>query len=311
MITSLPAAYQKILLGSRRILVLLHVIVLHAYCVFFSFSTQLVPTVEETDECRGVEIPSSADGSPARCAGETARVRITRTRMETNMRCYEKDLEPLCAPLNCRFEDRGSECMETEKDVEVTLSTETCQLCRRRQVEMIVQKKVCHQFVDADCGRAASAGGGGRWVRRCQGEKKGRTPRQEEEEEENDDLFSPLAKIFDMTAGPVRELFRTSGGGAKVEEDDRKEDGDNGLEEEDDDVGEISPVNRLVVLNDREIMDGQSRETSKEVEEEEEKKNAKKNDEPLRIVDGSVFVVTGFPVQQSVEEFLFEKEEKE
>ncbi len=46
--------------------------------------------------------------------------------------------------------------------------------------------------------------------------------------------------------------------------------------------------------------------TEKAVEEDEEEDHR-----PLRIVDGSVYVVTGFPVQQSVEEFLFEEDEDE
>ncbi len=46
--------------------------------------------------------------------------------------------------------------------------------------------------------------------------------------------------------------------------------------------------------------------TEKAVEEDEEEDHR-----PLRIVDGSVYVVTGFPVQQSVEGFLFEEDEDE
>ena len=108
------------------------------------------------------------------------------------------------------------------------------------------------------------------------------------------DIFSPIAKIFDMTAGPVRELFRTSNnnnnnkGIAKAEEE------PNAVDDE-----VITAANLLVVLNDREIMDGGGSRTK--VEEE----------EPLRIVDGSVHIVTGFPVRQSsVEEFLFEDDDE-
>ena len=107
----------------------------------------------------------------------------------------------------------------------MTLTTETCEECKTRQVEMIVQKKVCHEFVDS----AGACAEHGKWVKRCQGDNRkeaarSRTPRDEEVEKityiwhiqlENiflifpqNDIFSPLAEIFEMTAGPVRELFR-------------------------------------------------------------------------------------------------------
>ncbi|XP_059078912.1 uncharacterized protein LOC131877317 isoform X2 [Tigriopus californicus] len=41
--------------------------------------------------------------------------------LQLQMNCYERDLEPLCAPVNCRFQSQGSDCVETIKTVNVTL----------------------------------------------------------------------------------------------------------------------------------------------------------------------------------------------
>ncbi len=61
----------------------------------------MVTLNEEKEECRGQEILGQ-DGL-TRCAGDKVKLRVSRTKLEPNMRCYEKNVEPICAPLNCRY----------------------------------------------------------------------------------------------------------------------------------------------------------------------------------------------------------------
>ncbi len=93
-----------------------------------------------------------------------------------------------------------------------------------------------------------------------------------------------------MTAGPVRELFRSSGGNGAKTTNDIPEDYQDEEDKKDEDERVITPIdmNEMLVLNDREIADGGSgsRRRQEDVKDD--------DDEPLRIVDGSVYVVTGY-----------------
>ncbi len=76
---------------------------------------KLTSAVEESVSCR--------DGSRGDvCDGPTVRIRTTKTKVEPAMRCYERELPDLCAPLNCRFHEKGTECMETVKVVNVSVT---------------------------------------------------------------------------------------------------------------------------------------------------------------------------------------------
>ena len=69
--------------------------------------------------------------------------------------------------------------METVKIVNVTLTQETCEVCESSLAESIVQRRVCHRFIDRKCPD-------GKWIRRCQSEfdedeDKSREPRDHQE----------------------------------------------------------------------------------------------------------------------------------
>ena len=55
------------------------------------------------------------------CEGEAVRIRTRSQNLDSSMRCYERELDgqSLCAPVNCRFEEQGSACMETLKIINV------------------------------------------------------------------------------------------------------------------------------------------------------------------------------------------------
>ena len=168
-----------------------------------------MPKTTEETLCHGASAVIEASTGARECRGAQVRVRSTRTDIETTMDCYERELEPLCAPVNCRFEERGSECMDTVKvinvsttllsshskllsivlltSLKVTLTESTCEMCRPVLMETIEQKRVCTDFLDRTCAD-------GEWVKTCEGDEEGsnsnREPRDNEEYVRKRGLFS-------------------------------------------------------------------------------------------------------------------------
>jgi hypothetical protein len=113
-------------------------------------------------------------------------------------RCYEKNLGPLCATIDCKFQPRGEgeECVYTARTINLTLRQEECKSCQKL-APLQNKSEIC----TTQLGRPCAPGHQGRWVKKCEG--KIREPRQHDQENK----ILPIRELFDMAAGPVRKLL--------------------------------------------------------------------------------------------------------